>query len=176
MNAKDLDRAQVVHSSLKDVKRIGIDSEFPNYPPSIGLIVRKGTKGYLLTTHSPKLSSTVTGEGFEFNSDPHAQNLSNGSDTNDSTLDDLDTHIRSGLLVEAANCRILAADLLEHAKRLELESRKDILIEDKNIEDTLTLGVQADKADKNHANNAKSAAPSTSKSTDPQEDDLDIFD
>lgn len=173
MNAKDLDRAQVVHSSLQDVKRIGIDSEFPNYPPSIGLIVRKGTNGYLLTTHSPKISSTVTGEVFEFNSDPHSQNLSNGPNTNDSLIDDLDTHIRSGLLTEAHNCRILASDLLEHAKRLELESCKDILIEDKNIEDIPALGAVADK---NRANKTKNAVLSPVQSADPQEDDLDIFD
>lgn len=170
MSHKDLDHAQVVHSSLQDVKRIGIDSEFPNFPPSVGLIVQKGTKGYLLTTHSPKLSSTVTGEVFEFNSDQDAQNRSDSPETNDSLIDDLDTQLRSSLLKEAHNCRILAADLLEHAKRLELESRKDILIEDKPIDDILAL------ADKNRANKAKSPKYEPVQNADSQEDDLDIFD
>lgn len=175
MNNKEserLDRLQVVHSSLKDVRRIGADSDFPGYPPSIGVIIRKRAKGYVLSVHTPRLSSLVIGETFDLSLDPDDQNRSDSPNTPESLIDDLDTRLRAELLAQAHNCRILSADLLSHALRLESEALKEVLIEDKDISDL--TGVSA-PLDKNHAREARIETNYVTPA-ETLETDLDMFD
>lgn len=167
-----LDRLQVVHSSLRDVHRIGTDSDFPGYPPSIGVIMRKGTKGYVLSVHAPRLSSLVTGETFDLSPDPDDQNRSDSPISPGSLIDDLDTRLRAELLSQAHNCRILSADLLSHASRLESEALKDTLIEDKDISGLVDMSKASGSLDKNRAREARIEHPLL----ETQETDLDMFD
>lgn len=108
---------KVIHSSLSHVLTLGIDSEFPGYPASIGVLLersRTSSNSIHLLSHAPKLSSIETGELLDLTSDS----------------DDLDTRLRSELLSQAKMCDSLAADLLSHAERLRLEARKETLIHD----------------------------------------------
>lgn len=108
-----MSRDKVVHSSLSEVKRLGLDAEFPGFPASIGIIIRrKHFGGHLIESHVPKLSSLVSGETLECDTD------------------DLDTRLRLDLYTCAENCRELAADLIRHAERLESRAKEEKLIDD----------------------------------------------
>lgn len=107
-------REKVVYTSLKEVHRTGLDSEFPGHPPSIGVIVRRGHfGGNHLIYHTPKVSSLVSGESVECEDD-----------------DELTVRLRDDLYLMAGQCRELASDLLSHAERLEAEAVRESLIDD----------------------------------------------
>lgn len=115
-------RDKVVHSSLSEVKRLGLDAEFPSLPANIGVIIRrKHFGGYLVESHVPKLSSLVSGETLECD------------------IDDLDTRLLLDLYTCAENCRELAADLVRHAERLESRAKDKRLIDDSENVENVTL-------------------------------------
>lgn len=99
---------RIIHSSLKEVRRLGTDSDFPAHTPSIGALIRLNHfGGACLETHTPKLSSLIEGEVFECD------------------MSDLDTELRVQILTLAATCRSLAAELLDHAARLESKAKSE---------------------------------------------------
>lgn len=140
-------RDKVVHSSLSEVKRLGLDAEFPGFPASIGVIIRrKHFGGHLIESHVPKLSSLVSGETLECDAD------------------DLDTRLRLDLYTCAGDCRELAADLIRHAERLESRAKEEKLIDDsENVEDVIP----------SHPVSVSREIPSPSRPSNPL--DLDIF-
>lgn len=92
---------KIVHSSIREITRIGVDAMLPG-SSSIGILVKKGSfGGYHLQHHEPKISSLVHGDCLEVDSA------------------DLDTHLRQALSTYTSNCRLLAQQLLAHAERLE---------------------------------------------------------
>jgi hypothetical protein len=99
---------RVIHSSLKEVRRLGTDSDFPAHTPSIGALIRMNHfGGAVLETHTPKFSSLVEGETFECD------------------MSDLDTELRVRILTLASTCKSLAAELLDHAARLESQAKSE---------------------------------------------------
>lgn len=116
---------KVIYSSLSHVLTLGVDSEFPGYPASIGILLERSRSslGIYLLSHAPKLSSLETGELLDLSLDP----------------DDIDTRLRAELLSQAGMCETLAADLLAHAERLRAEARKDTLIYDSEGDTIETL-------------------------------------
>lgn len=100
---------RVIHSSLKEVRRLGTDSDFPAHTPSIGAVIRLNHfNGACLETHTPKLSSLIEGEVFECD------------------MPDLDTELRVRILTLATTCRSLAAELIAHAARLESHAKSEL--------------------------------------------------
>lgn len=100
--------AWVIHSSLKEVRRLGTDSDFPAHTPSIGALIRLNHfGGAVLETHTPKLSSLVEGEVFECD------------------MSDLDHELRYRIGELAILCRSFAAELIDHATRLESQAKSE---------------------------------------------------
>lgn len=130
-------RDKLLHSSLSSVLRLSIDDEI-GYPASIGILVHKGSKGYLLTYHEPKLSSLIHGIGIE---------------TQYVSTSDIEKRTRENLLRMSVSCKTLAADLLAHAARLKEEAKKEQLIDDSALDDTPT------SPGKNHANSSPEIDP-----------------
>jgi hypothetical protein len=110
-------RDKVVHSSLKPALRLDTENEIPNpsFPSSIGVIIQKGTRGYLLTFHEPKLSSLTHGIALSFE---------------ETSTVDLHNRTRDSLLSMSQACKSLAADLLQHASRLKEAAKEQQLIYD----------------------------------------------
>lgn len=99
---------RIIHSSLKEVRRLGTDSDFPAHSPSIGARIRLNHfGGACLETHTPKLSSLIEGETFECD------------------MSDLDHELRCRIGELAILCRSLAAELMDHAARLEAEAKSE---------------------------------------------------
>jgi hypothetical protein len=138
-------RDKLLHSSLSSVLRLTIDDEI-GYPASIGVIVQRGSKGYLLTYHEPKLSSLVHGIGIE---------------TQYASTSDIEKRTRENLLRLSQACKTLAADLLSHAARLKDEAKKEQLIHDSTIDDIPTPISPAftPAPGKNHANSTPEPDP-----------------
>ena len=150
---KDSSTDKIIHSSLQPLKRIGLDSDFPSYPSCAGLIIKRGSSGYHLTLHTPKLSSVVTGEYIDLST---------------STVD-LDTRVRADLLSLSNICKELSIELLSHSARLRALSKdkEETLIHDSIPESSIPpLG-------KNHAKDRESI-PSLPRSL--PNTDLDLFD
>lgn len=112
-------RDPVLHSSLSPVLRLQRDiDDLPFSSPSVGVVIQRGTLGYLLTFHEPKLSSTTHGVALTFE---------------ETSTQDLDWRTREALLRMAKDCKTLAADFLAHAARLQAEAKKDHLVDDSSI-------------------------------------------
>lgn len=150
---------RVIHSSLKEVRRLGIDSDFPAdpYPPSIGAVIRLNHfGGACLETHTPKLSSLIEGETFECD------------------MSDLDTELRARILTLASTCRSLASELLDHASRLESQAKSESDLIDNPVSEANTPDSEfVPSACKSHTRIAKSE-PKAKLST--KAPNLDLFD
>lgn len=117
----------ILHSSLSPVLRLQRDvDDLPYQQTSVGVEIQRGSRGYVLIFHEPKLSSTVHGIGLDFDQ---------------TSTDDLDKRTREALLQMSKACRILAQDFLAHAERLKAEAKREHLVEDSPIP----------TPDKNHA-------------------------
>lgn len=105
------DNNEIIYSSLKEVLRVGTDSEMPGYPSSMGIVIRQGRfGGYHLTYHEPKLCSMVHGEAIECEPE------------------EIDAHLKETFSLYAQYCRQLSNDLLTHAERLDAEAEKEKLV------------------------------------------------
>lgn len=116
----------ILHSSLSPVLRLNPDIDNFSFPTSVGVIIQKGSRGYVISFHEPKLSSTVHGIGLDFE---------------ETSLDDLDKRTREALLRMAKDCKTLAQDFLAHAERLKAEAKRESLVDESPIP----------APDKNHA-------------------------
>lgn len=153
---KDYSREKVIHSSLKEVKRLGTDSNFPLPAPSIGIILKhKQFGGIDLSIHAPKLSSLIEGEILECEDDQ------------------LDVRLRRELLNLADSCQELADYLISEKKRLEEYAEKDILIHEaiEMCSAEIPSKIHA-KIEHKPLNPPRASKPSTSSSLDI---DLDLF-
>lgn len=153
---------KIVYSSLKEVRRHGTDSDFPAFPPSLGAVIRLSHfGGAVLETHTPKLSSLIEGESFECD------------------MADLDTELRVRLLALASTCKSLAAELLEHAARLESQAKsRDSLIDNYEAETgSNPVPELVSSACKSHTRIVESSPEPKSRAKSPiQVPNLDLFD
>lgn len=121
-------RDPILHSSLSPVLRLQRDiDDLPYQQTSVGVEIQKGSRGYVLIFHEPKLSSLVHGIGLDFDQ---------------TSTDDLDKRTREALLQMSKACRTLAQDFLAHAERLKGEAKREHLVEDS----------PTPEPNKNHAN------------------------
>lgn len=144
----------IVHSSLQPILNLerDIDNDRLSFKPSIGTIIQRGSRGYVITFYEPKISYIVHGVGLDFE---------------ETSTEDLDRRVRDSLLSMSKACKTLARDFLDHAKRLEAEAKKENLIDEEGQLD-------ARVADKNHASFDRETAPSSLAS--PLDDGPDPFD
>lgn len=155
---KDSRHEKVIHSSLQEVLRLGLDSDFPASCSSIGLIVkRKNFGGVDLSIHTPRLSSLISGEILECEDE------------------DLDIRLRKELLDLAKVCKEIANYLMAEKKRLEDCAKKEILIYE-SVDTPIDISLESDESsDPSESASKKRARQSAIQSSIDLDLDLDIF-